>query len=492
MQLGTTLKTYIPTGKGNLAGNCPAGFKTNLSRIFPFIFPWTSLQRMTGVVFSGSEITLAGGRVDGDFFHVERVSHHSGESPLSGIQDQDLKEHGPVCVSLLRNRALVRHFRVPAQTDAEIDAMLPHLLASELPQSLEQFSWVWVPLPAQNLEAGFSQITVYMVRNDRIEESLAPLLDAGLNIVGLIPEGWSWAHIMGRVWDPHYPSDEFGTRSIIIKSARAHLLIVERSGQLLFDTILPLSACHEPKGESAEGETSTLDWDGPGFDAVREEFESLLGSPLPKPAIWPDALLANKDFDQEEFFFAASVAATGLGHERLLIPPKLQQRVRRRTVRRILTNLSRLGIFAALVWVILAVFEDLSMRQYLDKLEQQIVEEAPLVQGLQMEYNEIQENRKELKDNTEILQVLESLRFQVKAPIYLAHLNYVPGRGVTLRGGAPSSTHVLEMTDQLSKDPLWHWLRVMQLQTEKRDGVDQVNFVVEGQLNQGKQIGGSN
>ena len=71
----------------------------------------------------------------------------------------------------------------------------------------------------------------------------------------------------------------------------------------------------------------------------------------------------------------------------------------------------------------------------------------------------------------------------MKSPIYLENMDYVKGRGITLRGGAPSSSDVLEMTETLADDPLWRGLRVMQLRSEKFNGTDRVHFVVEGQLN---------
>jgi hypothetical protein len=41
------------------------------------------------------------------------------------------------------------------------------------------------------------------------------------------------------------------------------------------------------------------------------------------------------------------------------------------------------------------------------------------------------------------------------------------------------------MMERLANDPLWRSLRVMQLRSEKIDGVDRVHFVVEGSLKQG-------
>ena len=128
-------------------------------------------------------------------------------------------------------------------------------------------------------------------------------------------------------------------------------------------------------------------------------------------------------------------------------------------------------------------YEHDQTRQYLATLERQFAEHAPRVAVLEMEYDAIRENNRERATSTEIIQALASLRRHVNSSVYLEHLNYVQGRGITLRGRAPASASVLEMTEQLATDPLWHSLRVVQLRSEQLDGVDQVHFVVEGRLN---------
>ncbi len=366
---------------------------------------------------------------------------------------------------------MVRHFRVPAESTAEIEAMLPHLLAGELPMAIENFSWVWSPLPTH--EEGFTLVAVHVARNDRLEEFLAPLAAADLNIVGLIPEGWSWAHAIGQVTGRQDPSEEPEARSIIIRTDEAFHLVVEGSGQLLFEQLFPLSNFQT---------LESLDWDGPGFAETRKEFGDLLGFSLPKPEVWPDVLESDENLEPEKLFFAASVAAAGLGHERLMMPLELNQRTRRRMALGTLAKLGRLGALAVLLWLVFTVYEDGQTRQYLAALEQQVTEDAIRVEDLEIEYNAIRENNRQRAGSNEVLQVMASLRRHVKAPIQLAHLNYVQGRGVTLRGVAPSSVKVLEMTEQLETDPLWQGLRVMQLRSEKRDGANQVQFVVEGRL----------
>ena len=471
MRLGRELKIYCPSETGKPVRNKRTGLLQRIGRWTPFVFPWSPMQRMTSVIISEPEITLARGRLDGRFFHMDGAIHLSG--PDASLKLAKLETPGlePVCVCLPRNRTMVRHFRVPAESTAEIEAMLPHLLAGELPMGIENFSWVWSPLPTP--EEGFTLVAVHVARNDRLEEFLAPLAEADLNIVGLIPDGWSWAHAINQVRGQRNPADEPKARSIIIRTDEAFHLVIESSGQLLFDQLFPFSIFKT---------LESLDWDGPSFAESRREFEDLLGFPPPKPEVWPDALRFDETFDQEKFFFAKSVAAAALGHERLMISLELQQRTRRNMALGTLAKLGRLGAFAALLWLAFTVYEDGRTRQYLATLEQRVTEEALRVEDLEIEYNAIRENNKQRAGSTEILQVVASLRRHVKAPIQLAHLNYVQGRGVTLRGVAPSSVKVLEMTEKLETDPLWEGLRGMQLRSEKRDGASQVQFVVEGRL----------
>ena len=471
MRLGRELKIYCPSETGKPVRNKRTGLLHRVGRWSPFVFPWSPMQRMTSVILSKSGITLARGRLDGNFFHVDGATHLSGGEASLKLAKLEIPGKEPVCVCLPRNRTMVRHFRVPAESTAEIEAMLPHLLAGELPMGIENFSWVWSPLPTP--EEGFTLVAVHVARNDRLEEFLAPLAEADLNIVGLIPEGWIWAHAIGQVTGRQDPAEVPEARSIIIRTDEAFHLVVESSGQLLFDQLFPLS-----KFQTLE----SLEWDGSGFAEPRREFEDLLGFPLPKPEVWPDALESDENPEPEKLFFAASVAAAGLGHERLMMPLEMQHRTRRRMALGTLAKLGRLGALAAMLWLIFTVYEDGQTRRYLAALEQQVTEEAVRVEDLEKEYKAIRENNRQRAGSTEILQVLASLRSHVKAPIQLAHMNYVQERGVTLRGVAPSSVKVLEMTEKLETDSLWQGLRVMQLRSEKRDGVNQVQFVVEGRL----------
>jgi Tfp pilus assembly protein PilN len=146
-------------------------------------------------------------------------------------------------------------------------------------------------------------------------------------------------------------------------------------------------------------------------------------------------------------------------------------------------GLARLGLAAALIWVALTAWEDSRSRRHLAMLEGELASQAATVAVLETEYTAIRESSLERAAGTRALLALASLRRHVEPPIYLEHLNYVQGQGVTLRGGAPGNEQVLEMMERLATDPLWRSLRVMQLRSEKTDGVDRVHFVVEGRLN---------
>ncbi len=461
MDFGEDLRLHLPRETGETLGTGRTGLPGIVGRWSPFVFPWSPLQRMTGVVVSQPGITLARGRLDGQLFHVEGMAHLPVGDSSTSLGTLDIPGAEPGCVCLPREKTMVRHFRVPATSVAEIEAMLPHLLAGELPLSIEQFSWVWSPLPVQ--EEGFTLIAVYVARNDQMGEFLAPMARADLNIVGFVPEGWGWAHAIGQVGHGEDPEDEKEPRCVIIRGEENHYLVVEHMGRLLFDTSVPTFQLLE--------------------NGIRTEFENLLGFPLPNPEIWPDALQSAENFDSEKFFFAASVAAAGLEHPRLMVPRELQRSSRRRVAMGALAGLGRLAVLSILIWLVFTVVADTRTRRYLDVLEQQLADDGVRVETLQMEYNAIRESNKDRTGNAEILQVMSSLRSNVKAPIFLVHLNYVQGRGITLRGRAPASSNVLEMTEKLEADPLWKGLRVMQLRSEKREGVKQVHFVVEGQLN---------
>ena len=158
------------------------------------------------------------------------------------------------------------------------------------------------------------------------------------------------------------------------------------------------------------------------------------------------------------------------------------KRNRRRVFLKTLAVLGRLSLIAALAWVAFVMIEDRQALNYLDGLNRQISEERPGIETLESELKAIREDSRERAEHAQILRAMASLRRNLKKPIYLEHLNYVHGRGITLRGGAPSSRLVLEMTDKLAMDPLWKGLRVTQLRSEEVNRVNQVHFVIEGQL----------
>lgn len=479
MLLGSDMKMYGPFAAEAAAVSGQGRYLRRMGHWFPLVFPWSGLHRMTGIVTSAAGSTMVRGRLDNRFFNPEKSIHQPADHSGPTVTGLGLRPGEPACICLPRNQTLVRHFRVPTRSETEIEAMIPHLLAAELPMGLEHFSWVWALLPSPDEESAL--VAVHVAKNDRLEEFLGPLSTANLNVVGLIPEGWSWAHAMSQFG--HEPDNR--AHSIVIRGEDAPLLlVVAQAGQLLFDLELPHAACPAP-AESGQGNPAdkwAVKWEGPEFAAARSAFQDTLGFALPEPDIWPDALSDTDEIEQQEFCFAASVAAAGLGHDRLLLPPDRVHRSRRQTALGTLTGLGRLGAFVVVIWLGLLAYESSQTHQYLATLQQQLTTEALRVENLQMEYDAIREDSRKQTGNTEILLVMDSLRRHVKAPVHLAHLNYVQDSGVTLRGVAPAGSHVLAMMDELATDPLWQGLRVVQLRSEKVRGADQTQFVVEGHL----------
>ena len=441
----------IPSGAGGPAGGV-------LGRWFPFVFPWSTLVGMTGAVIADGKITLTRGRLAGGKFHIEAATHLDLEDADQSKLQNACGGSEPVCVCLARSSTLVRHFHLPTESADEINSMLAHLLENELPTSIDHYSWVWDALPSG--DEGFSQVAVYIARNDQMEEYLAPLISAGCNVVGLVPEGWAWAYAVGQVREAEGVDDEGEPRCILIKRKTSCYLVVEQSGRLLFDMVLPLNVLQ----------------DGSLLAEARDKFESLFDLPLPNFVVWPDAEAP------ENAFFAAAVGASALERDKLMISSKLHSRAGRRNWLVTLAGLGKLILLTGLVWLALTLVQDHRTRQHLAALEKQLEEESPRVQVLEKEFNAIRESTRARAGNTEILLVISSLRSEIKKPIFVEHFSYVQGRGVTLRGAAPTSSHVLEMTEKLTADPLWEGLRVMQLRTERVNTTEQVHFVVEGQL----------
>lgn len=476
MESFSHLKLYCPDQL--VVRHRPGRAEDLARRWLPLVFPWSTLAGMTGVVLSEHGAVVAHGRLCGGLLQIEGAEVMAPDDLAAGGLKQASVGARPVCVCLPRSRILVRHFRIPGDTPAEIDSMLPHLLAAELPRSLDHYSWVWDQLPATR--AGFTLVAVYIARNDRLDDLLAPLARAGFNVAGFVPEGWAWAHASRQVHADD-PQTEAPARSIIIRGDEGHYLVVEKAGRLLFDLLLPSGVLSEGGAAAAFGNA------GPRLDErqlkeARLQFQELLDFSLPPPAIWPDNLPAGNGGDGAGFFYAGSVAACGLESPALMTSPEIDQRFRRRTWRGAGLRLGRLAALACFLWLVFTVVGDTQTRRYLDRLEGQIAQEQERVAVLESEFQAVREKSRVRVGNTEILQVVDSLRRHVAAPLYLESLNYVQGGSVTLRGGAPTSAQVLEMTDQLGSDPLWQGLRVVQLRTGSVGGAEQVHFVVEGQL----------
>ncbi|MFO7608614.1 MAG: PilN domain-containing protein [Candidatus Krumholzibacteriia bacterium] len=372
-----------------------------LGRHWPFVWPWSPLQTMTGVVVSPAGVTAARGRLDGFRFHVMEKTERPGPDLAGALAQLAREVDGPVCVVLPAGRSLVRRYQVPAEAPSEIEAMLTHLLAGDLPLPLEQFAWTW--RPRTGAAAGGTAVEVHLARNDQLEEFLAPLGRAGLTVAGLVPEAWCRAQVRGWVGGADAEDDEPVDRSFVIR---------------------------------------------PG------------GAPC----------------------LAAAAAAGGLARRRTLLPPAARRRCRRRLVVGLAATLGRLGAVAAVVWLVLAVQGAERSRRQLADLETLLAEQAPVVAVLEAQQEAIRKSSSARAAGTGVLKVIGSLRRQVPAAIHLEHLDWVEGRGVTLRGIGPANAAVLELADRLAADPLWRGVRVTQLRSEPVGDVEKVHFVMEARL----------
>ncbi len=384
-------------------GDAKAGrsLRRTLARRLPLAAPWSPLQTMTGLVVEAQGVALARGRLDGRLFRVQETLHLPGPDLAGSLREMGRVCDGPVCVQLPAGRTMVRRFEAPAQSDAELEAMLPHLLASELPQALDNFAWTWRALPAET--AGFTLAEVHVARCDQLEEFIKPLTAAGLNVVDLVPEEWS-----------------------------------------------------------------------------REQARSWVGG----AGVEVDEPVSNSFVNQDEGApcLAASVEAYGLARRRSLLPPSQARRCRRRLAWDAAVRTGGVLLVAALVWLAAGVQGAVSDRARLEDLRSVIAERAAAVAELDRQHAAIRESERLGHGGAEILQVLDTLRRRVERPTHLDHLDYVAGRGVTLRGQAATSSAVLEMGERLSEAPAWRGLRVTELRSERVDGTEMVHFVIEARM----------
>lgn len=448
--------------------------------------PWNSPVRLTGAAVSGAGVALARGRLVGDRFDVEAGESIPGTNFLLGVYDTDRWSGQEVCVALPRDRTLLRYYPVPAESESEIATMLPHLLANDLPTALEHYSWIWSPV--QDAGDGRRLVAVYIARNDNLMDFIQPLEEAGLRVAGLVPEGWVWAHAARERGRIRETDDAGSATAILVRGDTEHHLVVHRDGLVLHDAMIEASSRSFVAGAlDLDLELPLPQWDGPQLHEAREEFAARLGFAMPRFDVWPDDLQAEAGDETQtgpdaEVCFAASVAACALEHPLSMLPAQLRKRSRGRTMSRTLGVLARLAVIAALAWLALVMVEDRRAGQYLAGLQARISEQETEVGELETQFDAVREHSREQTHQADIQRALASLRLHLDKPIFLESVTYSRGRGITLRGAAPTSAQVFAMTDKLGQDPLWQSLRVTQLRSEPSAGGERVHFVVEGLL----------
>jgi hypothetical protein len=445
-----------------------------LRRAWPLLPPWAPLQPMAGVAQTCGGITLVRGRLDGGRFTAVETTHEPGPDIAGGLRRLGDRWDGPVCASLPRSRTLVRHFRVPDAAADEIAAMLPHLLAGELPLPVDQFSWAWTRLPAR--ADGFCPVTVLLSRNDQLEAYVAPLLAAGLDVVGVVPEGCGWARTLVPTGGAEDAGDEPVCHSFVIQLDGAPYLIVEHGGELLFDMIL------DPRDRRVPGGPPAGSQGGPDLAEAERRFSELFGLSLPPPQPGPPTGPGGAGVHETWARFAAAVAEAAADPRCILLPPAVRRAGRIRLARRTAGRLARLALVTAACWAALAAWDGQRTRTRLETLQAELSAGAAEALVLETEWAAVGAAERDRAGRAPVLAAVESLRRHVAPPVNLEHLEFVQGHGVTLRGGAPANEHVLAMMEKLAADPVWSSLRVVQLRSAANDGDNRVGFVIEGRL----------
>lgn len=444
----------------------------------PFVFPGSALDRMTGIVRSGTSVIVAHGRQDGSRFHVEHAEVFSGGDALHRAADRCRRFDTPVCLAVPRGMLLVRHYRIPAHEDTEVEAMLGHLLANDLPSPIDEYAWTWSRVSADRDTTQL--VKVFVARDEHLDAFAEPFTRAGLPVVDLVPASWAWARVIDPAGGPGNEGGEPVASSFVVPSQGAACLLVTRAGDLLFDASLPEAA---PDGRVDEASVSAIvgseTWNG--LDAA---YGELFDAPLPQPRLW---IPEDEEGQRRDWLHLASaVATTGLERHRSLMPPARDRANRRRLMISGLTDLMQIVVAGLLLVLAAFLYEDVQDRERLGAIEDELAAQAGRVAVLRRETRAIRDFEARGAGDQSVVGVIESLRRNVPARIYLDHLEYADGGIVTLRGGAPATASVLAMTDGLSVDPTWEGLRVVQLRSEPGGDEHPVHFVLEGRLRRGE------
>ena len=443
----------------------------------PFVFPGSSLLRMTGIVRSGTHVTIAHGRQDGSNFHVEHAETFSGTDAVDRAARQCRRFDAPVCAAVPRGLLLDRHYRVPGRDDAEVEAMLGHLLAGDLPLPVDEYAWTWSRVPGET--EPMQLVKVFVARNDHLDTFAEPFTRAGLPVVDLVPASWALARVVDRAGGPGAGADEPVTSSFVVPSEGAACLLVTRGGELLYDAPLPECApAGWPDGGTVSDPAQAASW-----KAIEGAYRELFGRPLPPPRTWHPG--EDDDGERSRIHLAAAVATVGLERHRALMPPERDGANRRRLLISGLRDVFQIVVVSLLVVLSVFLYQDARDCDHLDALERELAGQAERVATLRREAEAVRDFERGTNEAS-VLAALRSLRRNVPSPIALDHLDYDDARVVTLRGGAPGTRPVLEMADVLAADPLWDGVRVVQLRSQPDGGRAPVHFVLEGRLRTGR------
>lgn len=432
---------------------------------------WAMNLGLTGIVSDESGTRCTRCEVFGQWRQMSGPIEISDIGELTEKTTQNVLGRTPVCASLSRQQTLVRYLRLPTRSASEIEAMIPHMLASELPMAVEKVSWVWRPLV--DLENGFCLVSVYIARTRLLEELAAPLLDAGVDMIGFVPEACAWAYFAhAQTCDPKAKTDS-EIFSFLIDMDNEIILLVERAGKLLFDYSFG------PRSESTTNDASELVTNSNEWQTAQNEFTRLFDTPLPEPRRFIEIANSKTTSTAAVTCLSGAVAAVGLLSSGLLAPPSFVVQTKKQALRKTAVGASLIALIALVGWFSFTVADYYKSITYLELLNERMGTDGARIEELEIKFSAIKESRQAAELPVTVLGLLDSLGKEVKKPIFLENFNYVAGRSVTIRGRSANNEDILELAERLGLDPLWEGLRVRQLRTGQSNGSGVVYFQLE-------------
>lgn len=327
-----------------------------------------------------------------------------------------------------RSRTLVKIFDIPTRIAAEIDSMLPHLIARELPLAPSELTWTWHGRP---IDPVGTRVSVHMARTSDLS---AAAVASGLTeeqVAGYLLESTIWAELVS--WPPTDPTTH-ATETDLINTGETSECIDFSTGHYRYRLKIQDAVIAEDVFRMQE--------DGPRCEPPSSE------EPSQSRTIDPTVPTSQLDWAT---FFQAAYSALEAGHG-LLVPPPSSRHQRRAWLRLAAArSLCAVGIAVA-VCLLFVGAEILGLQRQLVGLREARASTADAVARLEERRAALVSAATAGRRADPFLDSIPVLGTRTPTSVRYVSLQYGGAGGFQVSGTAPNFKDVLATADSLRAD----------------------------------------